>query len=77
MRADWTRRDPAITEALRALGRSGVPVYALYAPRRRGTRSCCPRSSTRVRGPGGLDALAGTRRPLPDTAAAPAAATLT
>ncbi len=32
MRADWTRRDPAITEALRQLGRSGVPVYALYAP---------------------------------------------
>jgi thiol:disulfide interchange protein DsbD len=34
MRADWTRRDPAITEALTALGRSGVPVYALYAPGR-------------------------------------------
>jgi thiol:disulfide interchange protein DsbD len=33
MRADWTRRDAAITDALRALGRSGVPVYALYAPR--------------------------------------------
>jgi len=32
MRADWTRRDAAITEALRRLGRSGVPVYALYAP---------------------------------------------
>jgi thiol:disulfide interchange protein/DsbC/DsbD-like thiol-disulfide interchange protein len=32
MRADWTRRDPAITQALTALGRSGVPVYALYAP---------------------------------------------
>jgi thiol:disulfide interchange protein len=32
LRADWTRRDPAITEALRALGRSGVPVYAFYAP---------------------------------------------
>jgi thiol:disulfide interchange protein DsbD len=32
LRADWTRRDPAITEALRTLGRSGVPVYALYAP---------------------------------------------
>ena len=31
-RADWTREDPAITEALTALGRSGVPVYALYAP---------------------------------------------
>jgi thiol:disulfide interchange protein DsbD len=33
MRADWTRRDPAITQALTALGRSGVPVYALYAPK--------------------------------------------
>ena len=31
-RADWTRQDPAITEALTALGRSGVPVYALYTP---------------------------------------------
>ena len=32
MKADWTRQDPAITEALTALGRSGVPVYALYTP---------------------------------------------
>jgi thiol:disulfide interchange protein len=32
LKADWTRQDPAITEALAALGRSGVPVYALYAP---------------------------------------------
>ncbi|MCF8147999.1 MAG: thioredoxin family protein [Sulfuritalea sp.] len=32
LRADWTRRDAAITQALMALGRSGVPVYALYAP---------------------------------------------
>jgi thiol:disulfide interchange protein/DsbC/DsbD-like thiol-disulfide interchange protein len=32
MRADWTRRDPAITAALTRLGRSGVPVYVLYAP---------------------------------------------
>ena len=32
LRADWTREDPAITQALTALGRSGVPVYALYAP---------------------------------------------
>ncbi len=31
-RADWTREDPAITQALTNLGRSGVPVYALYAP---------------------------------------------
>ena len=34
MRADWTRRDPAITRALAELGRSGVPVYVLYAPNR-------------------------------------------
>ncbi len=32
LRADWTRRDPAITEALTALGRSGVPVYVLHTP---------------------------------------------
>ncbi|MGP8253533.1 MAG: protein-disulfide reductase DsbD family protein [Terracidiphilus sp.] len=31
-RADWTREDPAITQALSDLGRSGVPVYALYTP---------------------------------------------
>ncbi len=30
LRADWTRRDPAISQALSALGRSGVPVYVLY-----------------------------------------------
>jgi thiol:disulfide interchange protein DsbD len=30
LRADWTRRDPAITRQLAQLGRSGVPVYALY-----------------------------------------------
>ncbi len=30
LRADWTRRDPAITQALGQLGRSGVPVYVLY-----------------------------------------------
>jgi len=32
LRADWTRQDPAISQALAALGRSGVPVYVLYAP---------------------------------------------
>ena len=32
LRADWTRRDPLVTEALRQLGRSGVPVYAFYPP---------------------------------------------
>jgi thiol:disulfide interchange protein DsbD len=30
LRADWTRRDPAVTAALTALGRSGVPVYVIY-----------------------------------------------
>ena len=30
LRADWTRRDPAITAALSQLGRNGVPVYVIY-----------------------------------------------
>lgn len=30
LRADWTRRDPAVTQALAGLGRNGVPVYAIY-----------------------------------------------
>jgi thiol:disulfide interchange protein DsbD len=32
MKADWTRHDEAITQALTTLGRSGVPAYALYTP---------------------------------------------
>ncbi|WP_162527560.1 protein-disulfide reductase DsbD family protein [Casimicrobium huifangae] len=32
MRADWTNRDERITQALTAMGRSGVPVYVLHAP---------------------------------------------
>jgi thiol:disulfide interchange protein len=32
MRADWTLRDAVIADELRRLGRSGVPVYALYLP---------------------------------------------
>jgi thiol:disulfide interchange protein DsbD len=32
LRADWTRHDEGITQALTALGRSGVPAYALYVP---------------------------------------------
>ena len=32
--ADWTRQDPAITASLASLGRSGVPLYVLYAPGR-------------------------------------------
>ena len=34
LRADWTRRNPAVTEALSQLGRSGVPVYVIYKPGR-------------------------------------------
>ncbi|PVY57010.1 MULTISPECIES: protein-disulfide reductase DsbD [unclassified Simplicispira] len=34
LRADWTRRDSAITTALAQLGRNGVPVYVLLAPGR-------------------------------------------
>ena len=32
LRADWTRRDATIAAELTRLGRSGVPVYAFYAP---------------------------------------------
>ncbi len=32
LRADWTRHDEAITQALASLDRSGVPAYALYTP---------------------------------------------
>jgi thiol:disulfide interchange protein len=32
MRADWTRRDAAISAELARLGRNGVPVYAIYQP---------------------------------------------
>ncbi len=32
LRADWTRRDAAISRALEQLGRSGVPVYVLQSP---------------------------------------------
>lgn len=32
LRADWTRRDPAISAALNGLGRNGVPLYVVYAP---------------------------------------------
>jgi thiol:disulfide interchange protein DsbD len=30
MKADWTRHDPQITQALAEFGRSGVPFYLLY-----------------------------------------------
>jgi thiol:disulfide interchange protein/DsbC/DsbD-like thiol-disulfide interchange protein len=30
MKGDWTNRDPAITQALAAFGRAGVPLYLVY-----------------------------------------------
>jgi thiol:disulfide interchange protein DsbD len=30
MKGDWTNRDPAITKALSAFGRAGVPLYLVY-----------------------------------------------
>jgi thiol:disulfide interchange protein DsbD len=30
MKGDWTNRDPAITHALAAFGRAGVPLYVVY-----------------------------------------------
>ncbi|MEO1014750.1 MAG: protein-disulfide reductase DsbD domain-containing protein [Pseudomonadota bacterium] len=32
MSADWTRRDPLITEALAGFGANGVPLYVYYPP---------------------------------------------
>jgi thiol:disulfide interchange protein DsbD len=65
-KADWTREDPAITQALTALGRSGVPVYALYS---KGEES--PRLLPQVLTPGiVLDAI----DKLPAAAATPAGA---
>jgi thiol:disulfide interchange protein DsbD len=68
-RADWTREDPAITQALAALGRSGVPVYALYSPGQDN-----PQLLPQVLTPGiVLDAI----NKLPSGAAAPASAAST
>jgi thiol:disulfide interchange protein DsbD len=30
MKGDWTNRDPAITQALAAFHRAGVPLYLVY-----------------------------------------------
>jgi len=32
LKADWTQYDPAITQQLASLGRSGVPTYVIYPP---------------------------------------------
>jgi thiol:disulfide interchange protein DsbD len=38
LRADWTQRDPAITDELARHGRNGVPLYLLYDPAGRAPR---------------------------------------
>ncbi|MEO1191315.1 MAG: protein-disulfide reductase DsbD domain-containing protein [Pseudomonadota bacterium] len=45
LKADWTNRDPVITEALAAQGRSGVPLYLLY-PRDGGSPEVLPQILT-------------------------------
>jgi thiol:disulfide interchange protein DsbD len=67
LKADWTRQDPVITKALAAMGRDGVPVYALYTP-----GQSTPQLLPQVLTPGiVIDALA----KLPHTAARVGAAT--
>jgi thiol:disulfide interchange protein DsbD len=57
LRADWTRRDAAITAELARLGRNGVPVYALYDP-----ASAQPRILSEILSVGEVrEALAGLR----------------
>jgi thiol:disulfide interchange protein/DsbC/DsbD-like thiol-disulfide interchange protein len=57
MRADWTNRDADIAAALARLGRSGVPVYALYAQGAGASPRLLPEILTRDLVRGALDAL--------------------
>jgi thiol:disulfide interchange protein len=47
LRADWTDQNPAITQALAALGRSGVPTYAIYPADRSAPAQVLPEVLTR------------------------------
>ncbi len=47
LRADWTRYDPAITAALRGVGRSGVPTYVVFSGTAGGTPHVLPEFLTR------------------------------
>jgi thiol:disulfide interchange protein DsbD len=42
LRADWTKYDPAITQELESLNRSGVPTYVLYPAARSGGQAAAP-----------------------------------
>jgi thiol:disulfide interchange protein DsbD len=48
MKADWTRYDETITQALAAHGRQGVPLYVLYSR----SREAPPRLLPEVLTPG-------------------------
>ena len=50
LRADWTRRDAAITAELARLGRNGVPVYALYGADPAPAAAAADRDPQRARG---------------------------
>ena len=67
LRADWTNQDPDITQTLAALGRSGVPTYALYPADPSAPAHVLPEVLT----PGiVLDALAALPKPQQQTATA-------
>jgi thiol:disulfide interchange protein DsbD len=57
LRADWTNRDADIAAALARLGRSGVPVYALYAADAGASPHLLPEILTRDLVRDALDAL--------------------
>ncbi|MEQ1879941.1 MAG: thioredoxin family protein [Burkholderiales bacterium] len=59
-RADWTQRDTDITAALGNLGRSGVPVYAVYAAKSTGAPVLLPELLTRERVLEAIDNAAAT-----------------
>ena len=46
MTADWTKKDPVITQQLEKLGRTGVPVYVLYPGNTRDTPYILPQTLT-------------------------------
>ena len=71
LRADWTRQDPRITEALSAMGRNAVPVYALHIPGEPAPRllpevltpSLVLAELAHVKNPGGTTLSANERKP--------------
>lgn len=46
MKADWTKNDPVITEALSKFGRNSVPLYVLYGPDKQKEPSILPQVLT-------------------------------